>query len=63
MLLWIIILFTLHVESHINLVEAFHLNNGNEMLNCLLLSHLATVEVEYEKGTHSRACRMLHLDN
>ena len=33
------------------------------MLNCLLLSYLAMVEVEHEKGTHSRACRMLHLDN
>ena len=23
----------------------------------------ATVEVKHEKGTHTRACRMLHLDN
>ena len=23
----------------------------------------AMVEVEHEKGTHTRACRMLHLDN
>ena len=33
------------------------------MLNYLLLSCLAMVEVEHEKGTHPHACRMLHLDN
>jgi hypothetical protein len=36
---------------------------GMDTLNFLFLSCLATVEVEHEKGTHSRACRMLHLDN
>ena len=56
-------MFTLHLESLNNLVEASHLNNENGNLNCLLLSYLAMVEVEYEKGTHSHACRMLHLDN
>jgi hypothetical protein len=29
----------------------------------LLLSCLVPVEVEHEKGTHSRLSRMLHLDN
>ena len=28
-IVWLIILFTLHLESLTNLVEAFHLNNGN----------------------------------
>jgi hypothetical protein len=36
---------------------------GIKTLICLLLSYLAMVEVKYEKGTHSRVCRMLHLDN
>ena len=32
---------------------------GMGMLNAICLVAWATVEVEHEKGTHTRACRML----
>ena len=36
---------------------------GMGMLNAYCLVVWAMVEVEHEKGTHTRACRMLHLNN
>jgi hypothetical protein len=33
------------------------------MLNAYCLVAWAMVEVKHEKGTHTRTCRMLHLDN
>ena len=36
---------------------------GMGMLNAYCLVAWAMVEVEHEKGTHTRECRMLHLDN
>jgi len=33
------------------------------MLNAYCLVAWAMVEVEHEKGTHTCACRTLHLDN
>ena len=36
---------------------------GMGTLNAYFLVAWETVEVEHEKGTHTRACRMLHLNN
>jgi hypothetical protein len=55
--------FTLYLELHLNLLEALTSTMGMGTLNAYCLVAWAMVEVEHEKGTHTHACRMLHLDS
>jgi hypothetical protein len=55
--------FTLYLELPLNLLEALTSTMGMGTLDAYCLVAWVTVEVEHEKGTHTRVCRMLHLDS